>query len=57
MPFIYSQRVLGMEAEEFLVLVVHNINKKIIILNNNFPTIKMKKLEDACQEDTVGQNY
>lgn len=33
-----------MEAEEFLVLVVQNINKKNIILNNNFPTIKMKKI-------------
>lgn len=29
-----------MEAEEFLILVVHNTNKKNIILN--FPTIKMK---------------
>lgn len=57
MPFIYSQRLLGMEAEEFLILVVHNINKKIIILNDYFPTIKMKKswkmLVRRIQQDRI----
>lgn len=32
------------EAEEFLALVLHNTNKKNIILSANFPAIKTKNV-------------